>query len=83
VSHQIFGAAAFSQETYQDAVQPFIDRLVDLLPGWKSELMTRPRCVVQVQFMLIAMIIYHAMALDFPPWVLKDLSKICWNYLLD
>jgi hypothetical protein len=34
-------------------LQPFIDCLKDLLPGWKSDLMSRGR-VVQVQFVLIA-----------------------------
>jgi hypothetical protein len=29
-------------------LQPFIDRLTDLLPGWKSELMTRAGRAIQV-----------------------------------
>jgi hypothetical protein len=43
--------------------------------------MTRAGCVVQVQFVLIATTIYHAMALDFPPCFFKTINKICWNYL--
>jgi hypothetical protein len=62
-------------------LQPFIDRLADLSPGWKSELMSRAGRVGQVQFVLIATIIYHAMALDFPTWALKAINKICQNYL--
>jgi hypothetical protein len=27
------------------------------------------------------MTIYHAMALDFPPWFFKPINKICQNYL--
>jgi hypothetical protein len=62
-------------------LQPFIDRLADLLPGWKSELMSRAGRVVQDQFVLIATVIYHAMALGFPTWALKAINKICQNYL--
>jgi hypothetical protein len=62
-------------------LQPFIDHLADLLLGWKSELMSRVGRVVQDQFVLTAMVIYHAMALDFPTWDLKAINKICRNYL--
>jgi hypothetical protein len=61
-------------------LQPFIDHLADLLPGWKLELMTRAGHVVQVQFVLIAMTIYHAMALDFPRFF-RAINKICRNSL--
>jgi hypothetical protein len=61
-------------------LQPLIDRLADLLPGWKSDL-TRAGRAVQVQFVLIATVIYHAMALDLPTWALKSINKICRNYL--
>lgn len=47
-------------------LQP-LDRLADLLPGWKAELMTNAGRAIQVQFVMVATIIYHAMALDLPP----------------
>jgi hypothetical protein len=47
-------------------LQPLIDRLADLLPGWKADLMNRAGRTIQVQFMLTATIIYHAMAAQLP-----------------
>jgi hypothetical protein len=55
--------------------------LADLLPGWKSGLMTRAGRVIHVQFVLTATVIYHAMALDLPPWADKAINKIRRNYL--
>jgi hypothetical protein len=62
-------------------LQPLIDRLVDLLPGWKSNLMTRAERVIHVQFVLTTTVIYHAMALDLPPWADKAINKIRRNYM--
>jgi hypothetical protein len=62
-------------------LQPLIDRLADLLPGWKSDLMTRANRVVHVQFVMTATVIYHAMALDLLPWTDKAINKIHRNYL--
>jgi hypothetical protein len=61
-------------------LQPLIDRLADLLPGWKSDLMTRAGRAIHVQFVLTATLIY-AMALDLPPWADKVIKKIRRNYL--
>ncbi|GJN03141.1 hypothetical protein PR202_ga20550 [Eleusine coracana subsp. coracana] len=61
-------------------IQPLIDQLADL-PGWKAELMTKAGRVVQVQFIMVATIIYHAMALDLPPWAIKAMEKIMRNYI--
>jgi hypothetical protein len=62
-------------------LQPLLDRLVDLLPGWKSDLMTRAGRVVHVQFVMTSTVIYHAMALDLTPWADKAINKIHRNYL--
>jgi hypothetical protein len=44
-------------------LQPFIDNLVDLLSGWKTDLMIRAGCEIHMQFVITATIIYQAMAL--------------------
>ena len=38
--------------------------------------MTRIGWVVQVQYVLTAMLIYLAMAIDLPPWAIKAIDKI-------
>jgi hypothetical protein len=62
-------------------LQSFIDRIADLLLGWKADLMTRAGRVIHVQFVIIATIIYQAMAIDLPRWMLKAIDKIERNYL--
>jgi hypothetical protein len=43
--------------------------------------MTRTSRTIQVQFVLTATIIYHAVALDMPNWMHKEIDKIRRNYL--
>jgi hypothetical protein len=59
----------------KEQIQPIIDPMVDLLPSWKADLLTKAGRKVHVQFVLIATIIYLAMALDLPQWVDKQLTK--------
>jgi hypothetical protein len=63
----------------KEHIQPF-DRMVDQLSGLKADLLTRVGRKVHVQFVLTSMLIYLAMALDFPQWPHKALDKIRQKY---
>jgi len=65
----------------REQFQPIIDRIADQLPGWKADLMTRAGRAVQVQYVLTAMLIYLAMAIDLPTWAIKDIDKIRRSFL--
>ena len=60
----------------KEQVQPIIDRIADQLPSWKADLVTRAGRRVLVQSVLTGMLIYLAMAFDFPPWAFKAVDKI-------
>jgi hypothetical protein len=64
----------------KEHLQPIIDRMVDLLPGWKADLLTRAGRKVHAQFVRTATIIYLAMALDLPQWAHKAMDKIRLSY---
>jgi hypothetical protein len=65
----------------KEQVQPIIDRIADQLPSWKADLMIRARRRVLVQSVLTGMLIYLAMAIDFPPWAIKAVDKIRRSFL--
>jgi hypothetical protein len=67
-------------QSWKEHLQPIIDRMADLLPGWKADLLTRAGRKIHVQFVLTATIIYLAMALDLPQWAHKAMDKIQWSY---
>jgi hypothetical protein len=60
----------------REQVQPIIDKIAYQIPSWKADLMTRAGRVVQVQFVLAAMLIYLAMTIDLPTWAIKAIDKI-------
>ena len=50
----------------REQFQPIIDRIAD----------HRAERVVQVQFVLTAMLVYLAMTTNLPPWAIKAIDKI-------
>jgi hypothetical protein len=65
----------------KEQVQSIIDRVADCLPSWKADLMTRAGRKIMVQHVLTSMIVYLAMAIDFPPWALEAVDKIRKGFL--
>jgi hypothetical protein len=64
----------------KEHIQLIIDKFSNQLPGWKADLLTRAGRKVHVQFVLTSMIIYIALALDFPQWAHKAIGKIQRSY---
>jgi hypothetical protein len=58
-----------------------IDKVASSLPGWMEELMNKTGCVVHVQFVMAAKIIYIATALDLPMWAIKAIEKVLRAFL--
>lgn len=56
-------------------VQSIIERLVDQLPGWKSDLTNHAGRTVMVWFVMTSTQIYLAMAMERPPWALNAMDK--------
>ena len=65
----------------KERVQPIIDRIADQLPSWKADLVTTAGRRVLVQSVLTGMLIYLAMAFDFPTWAFKAVDKIRRGFL--
>jgi hypothetical protein len=64
----------------KEDIQPIIDKMADLLSGWKANLINRAGRKIYVQFVLAATIIYLAKALDLPAWAHKAIDKIQRSY---
>jgi hypothetical protein len=59
----------------KEQLQPIINRIADQLPSWKADLLTKPGRKFLVQLVLTGMMIYLAMALDFPTSAYKAINK--------
>jgi hypothetical protein len=64
----------------KEDIQLIIDKMADLLPGWKADLINRAGRKIHVQFVLTSTIIYLAMALDLSTWAHKAIDKIRMSY---
>jgi hypothetical protein len=61
----------------KDQLQPIIDKIVDQLPSWKADLLTKPGRKILVQHVLTGMMIYLATVLDLSSWAHKAIDKFC------
>jgi hypothetical protein len=65
----------------KEQAQPIIDKFANQLPGWKADLMTRAGRTVQLRFVLTGMLMYLAMAIDLPTYIIKAIDKIRRDFL--
>lgn len=56
-------------------LQPYIDRIADMLPKWKAHLMATSGRLVLVRAALTAIPIHLLIALDLPKWFLRAIDK--------
>lgn len=56
-------------------LQPYIDKVVDSLSGWKSALMATSRRLILVRVVLTAMPLHLLIALDVAKWFIKAIDK--------
>jgi hypothetical protein len=57
-------------------LMPWIEKIVDKLPGWKAGLTNKVGRATLVQFVLSAMPIYLLIAINVPKWFLRLVNKI-------
>jgi hypothetical protein len=65
-----------SKKLKKEDIQPIINKMADLLPGWNADLINRAGRKIHVQFVLTPTIIYLAMALDLPTLAHNAIDKI-------
>ena len=57
-------------------LQPIVDKIADMLPGWKAALMSTAGRAVLVKAVLTAVPVYLLIALDVPKWLLRAIDKM-------
>ena len=57
-------------------LQPIVDKIADMLPGWKAALMSTAGRAVLVKAVLMAVPVYLLIALDVPKWLLRAIDKM-------
>lgn len=62
-------------------VQAIFDKIVLMLPRWKSELMSQVGRAIYVEFVLTAEVLYASMALHPLAWALKSIDKLRKGFL--
>ena len=55
-------------------VQPIIEKIADILPSWKADLLTKAGRLILVQYVLTSMLIYILLAVELPPCDLKAID---------
>ena len=58
-----------------EVLLPLVDKVADLLPGWKAQLMNRAGRLIMVWVDMTATPIYLMIAFDLPKWVIKAVDK--------
>jgi hypothetical protein len=54
---------------------PLVDKVADLLPGWKAQLMNRAGRLILVRVVMTATPIYLMIAFDLPKWIIKAVDN--------
>jgi hypothetical protein len=72
---QYLGLPLTIRKPSTDVLLPLVDKVADLLPGWKASLMNRAGRVVLTRVVLSAVPTYMLIALDLPKWVIKAIDK--------
>jgi hypothetical protein len=80
---QYLGLSLSHKNLTKDQLHPIVDRVVDQFSGWKADLMTRASRKAQVQYVLIGMLIYLAMAINMPIWSIKAIDKIIKRFFME
>lgn len=70
------GVPLFLRKLPGEQIQAILDKIVDHLPNWKADILTKAGRKILVQVVLTFMLVYLVMAMDLPSWALKQLTKL-------